>query len=79
MSILIILHGIGRIILSFVQIDSILDEESRKVKDGITLRHNAILGVHTPMQTKPRTSFTNVLLGTFSTSDARSPQLDGVV
>ena len=65
MSILIILHGIGRIILSFVQIDSILDEESRKVKDGITLRNNTILGVHTPMQTKPRTSFINVLLGYF--------------
>ena len=65
MSILIILHGISRIILSFVQIDSILDEESRKVKDGITLRNDAILGVHTPMQTKPRTSFINVLLGYF--------------
>ena len=65
MSILIILHGISRIILSFVQIDSILDEESRKVKDGITLRNDAILGVHPPMQTKPRTSFTNVLQGSF--------------
>ena len=65
MSILIILHGISGIILSFIQIDSILDEESRKVKDGITLRNDAILGVHPPMQTKPRTSFTNVLLGSF--------------
>ena len=65
MSILIILHGISGIILSFVQIDSILDEESRKVKDGITLRNDAILGVHPPMQTKPRTSFINVLLGYF--------------
>ena len=65
MSILITLHGISRIVLSFVQIDSILDEESRKVKDGITLRNDAILGVHPPVQSKPRTSFTNVLLGSF--------------
>ena len=49
----IILHSISRIILSFIQIDSILDEKSRKIKDGITLRNDTILGVHSPVQPKP--------------------------
>ena len=53
MSILIILHSISRIILSFIQIDSILDEKSGKIKDGITLWNDAILSVHAPVQTEP--------------------------
>ena len=57
MSILIILHRIFKFILSLVQVDSILDEESGKVKDSITLRNDTVLGIHSPVQTKPKKSF----------------------
>ena len=54
MSMLIVLHSIFKFILSLVQIDSILDKESGKIKDSITLRNDTVLGVHSPVQTKPK-------------------------
>ena len=51
---MIILHSIIRIILSLIQIDSILNEESGKIKDSITLRNDTVLCVHSPVQTKSK-------------------------
>ena len=51
---MIILHSIIRVILSLVQIDSILDEESGKIKDSITLRNDTVLCVHSPVQSESK-------------------------
>ena len=57
----IILDGVIWIVLSLVQVDSILDEEPRQIKDGVTLGDHSVLCVHAPVQAEPGIGFSNSL------------------